>query len=316
MNKLTKILAAFLVLLAACLAALAWWMGRQTAIDPPVVMTEPAPAHSVVIAAVPLEQGKRIDAKDLKVIDSPRPIPGSYQSINHVAGRIAAGNIGADTLLTEGNLVQGIALQLADGERAVALPVDEVIGVGHKLDPGDYVDVFVTLKQGNTIEKAHARLLASRLRVLAYGTDVIGAIDKTGSEVIRKPQGQSAQQARTAVLAAPVEEVNSLLLAVQNGKLALALRHPGDTGIADNALFPASSLALVPRAGLSAQERQALEAPNNRAFAGIDMKSWSGGEPARATRTSAPRAATPAQARQPQRTLEVIKGTQREQVRF
>lgn len=309
MNKLTKILAVFLMLLAACLAALAWWLGRQPPTTTPLAAVEPAPFHTLVIANGAIQKGTRIEAKDLKVIDSPRPIPGSYHSIAHVTGRIASSDIPADTLLTEGNLLQGVALQLADGERAIALPVDEVVGVGHKLDPGDYVDVFVILKQGNPTDKGHARLLASRLRVLAYGSEVIGTIDSPGTP-LSKPQGQAAQ-IRTAVLATPVEDVNSLLLASQNGKLALALRHPSDSGIASSDLFPSASLALLPRSGLSSQEKQILMTADNRAFAGIEISSWAGENQKRA---APPRTTTASST--PLRTLEVIKGAQREQVRY
>lgn len=314
MNKLTRILAAFLILLAMLLAGTAWWMGSRQAEPTPVAAVEPAPFHTLVITAVPIEKGKRIDSKDLKTVDSPRPVPGAYHAIAHVAGRIAASDIPADKLLTEGNLVQGIALQLADGERALALPVDEVIGVGHKLDPGDFVDVFVTLKAGTPVEKGHARLIASRLRVLAYGAEVIGTIDATDATTLRKPQGSSSAQPRTAVLATPVEEVNSLLLAAQNGKLSLALRHPGDAGIANNALFPESGMALLPRSGLSAEEKQHLLAPDNRAFAGLETTSWAGEKSKRTMATKPANSVAPSN--NSPRTLEVIKGAQREQVRF
>lgn len=310
MNKLTKILASFLILLAVCLAAFAWWLGNQKPTTTPIVAVEPAPFHTVVIAAGAITKGTRIEANDLKVIDSPRPIPGSYHSVAHVTGRIAASDIPADTLLTEGNLLQGVALQLADGERAIALPVDELVGVGNKLDPGDYVDVFVILKQGTPAEKGHARLIASRLRVLAYGAEVIGTIDTSRGPTLPKPQGQPAQ-VRTAVLATPIEDINSLLLASQNGKLSLALRHPGDAGIASHHLFPSPDLALAPRTGLSDEEKQSLKTPDNRAFAGIETSSWAGDKQKRA----APARATTASGTS-QRAIEVIKGAQREQVRF
>lgn len=317
MNKLTRALAIALITLAVLLVGIAWWMGSRSPEPSPVAAVEPAPFHTLVITAVPLEKGKRIEEKDLKTIDSPRPIPGSYHAISHVAGRIAASNVPADTLLTEGNLVQGIALQLSDGERALALPVDEVIGVGHKLDPGDFVDVFVTLKSSTSIEKGHARLIASRLRVLAYGTEVIGTVDANSNTALRRPQTSSPAQIRTAVLATPVEEVNSLLLAVQNGKLTLALRHPGDTGIANNSLFPEAGIALLPRSGLSAEERQHLLAPDNRAFAGVEATSWAGDKQ---KKIAAPRPAAtsnaPSAYNNSPRTLEVIKGAQREQVRY
>ncbi len=37
--------------------------------------------------------------------------------------------------------------QVAEGERAVAINIDEAIAVGYRIKPGDFVDVFFFLKQ-------------------------------------------------------------------------------------------------------------------------------------------------------------------------
>lgn len=311
MNRLTKIIAAILMVLAVVLAALAWWMGRR----PPVPLQPNIPAaeaasYLTVAAARKLEKGREITMDDVKLISSTTQMPGAYQDVAGIIGRVPMIDMETDTLITENNLAHGLALKLSEGERAVAIPVDETVGVGNKIEAGDYVDVFFTLKQGNDIEKGQSRLLASRVRILAYGAAVIGEAPAKSSLPVQPSQ---QTQARTAVVAASVEQVNPLLLAAQNGKLTLALRHPGDAGKADIDLFPQPANVLQPRAGLSATQKDELQNADNRAFSGVDLSSWASGK---GQRTNTATARNPPAANPPSGSLEVIKGTQRERVSF
>jgi pilus assembly protein CpaB len=192
----------------------------------------------------------------------------------------------------------------------VAIPVDEVVGVGNRIEAGDYVDIFFTLKKGNDVEIGQSRLLASRRRVLAYGSSTLGEAQPSGNPVANSQTAQPSQ-ARTAVLATPIDQVNQLLLAAQNGKLALVLRHPGDAGVADIALFPEPKNVLKEKAGLSPEEKVALKTGDNQAYSGVDLSSWAGGgSPTR------PSIATGKTVSRSSNTLEVIKGSQRENVSF
>lgn len=307
MNRLTKIIAIALIALALLLAAAAWWMGSRPASAPrSIAPAADTPSYLVVAAARKLTEGQQITMEDVKLISSPMQIAGAYQDVASVIGRIPTVDIEPDIPIVESSLVHGLALKLSDGERAVAIPVDETMAVGHKIEAGDYVDVFFTMKPGSNVERGQARLLASRMRVLAYGASIVGEAPSGSLPAKSTP-------ARTAVLAASLDQVNPLLLAMQNGKLTLALRHPGDAGMADAALFPQPDTVLPPRAGLSAPQKEALQSADNRAFAGDDLSSWANGKS---------HAGKPSVARQPFRTpspsgtLEVIKGSQREKVNF
>lgn len=332
MSKLTKIMAAVLILLAAGMAILAWWMGRQPAVVPANASAAKTITHANVVAAKKLEMGKPISASDLKLLDLPTAVGGAYQDIDSVVGKIPAVDIPAGTLIMASSLVRGLALQLAAGERAVAVPVDEVVGIGNRIEAGDYVDVFFTLKQSQgrgtddaEIEKSQARLLASRRRVLAYGASAVSEV-KSGGDVL--PGNTPQTQARTAVLATPVDQVNLLLLAIQNGKLSLALRNPDDDGMADGDLFAAPAKVLGARPELSSEQKDELKTADNQAFAGIDLSSWSGGSvktdaispPARSGSAAhagkASRSASGREEKRTARTLEVIQGSKRTNVDF
>jgi pilus assembly protein CpaB len=312
MNKLTKIIAVILVLLAVCLAALAWWMGHQAPVPASGMDVAAAPVkatYPVVVAAKNLDKGKAITADGVKLVNLPMTTNGTYADAAEVIGKVPTSDIVAEKMITEDQLVRGLALKLADGERAVAIPVDEVVGVGNRIAAGDYVDVFFTLKKGNDIETSQSRLLASRQRVLTYGATTLGEAAPSSHPVSNNQNSQPAQ-ARTAVLATPVDQVNQLLLAAQNGKLTLVLRHPGDAGVADIALFPEPKNVLKEKSGLSSEDKVALKTGDNQAYSGVDLSSWASGKTSAANKTVS-RSSTRAS-----NTLEVIKGTQRENVSF
>src|SRR3546814_9757896 len=60
------------------------------------------------------------------------------------------------------SLAQGLAQQLHAGERAVAVPVDEIIGAGNRVAPGDLVYIFFALEKDNEVKGSQVRLQIGR----------------------------------------------------------------------------------------------------------------------------------------------------------
>jgi len=323
MHKLARIAALLLVVVAVVLALVALNLGKRdgareatTAAAAPAARapssgdTRPA----VVAAAVALPAGQPIAAGALRLVRLAQAPAGSFASVDVVAGSLPRVDIPAGTAITPELLAHGVAVRLRPGERALAVAVDELAGAGNRIAPGDYVDVFLSLKAAppgsprGTATDDQARLLLSRLRVLAYGGQDLPAAATSAAPAA---DGKSVALARTdnppphtAVLAVPVAEVGKLLLGAQNGRLALALRHPADPGRPDDALFPAPRAALAPLAGLDPAQRARLALPENRAFAGIDGAGLAGAagvpQPAARPRKGAGTAG-----------LEIIRGTAR-----
>ncbi|WP_211460665.1 Flp pilus assembly protein CpaB [Collimonas silvisoli] len=337
MNNLTKIVAAILVAAALSLAFVAWWLGSRpppTITVAPVAIAKSSRQYEVVVAARALAAGKAIATDDISLVTLPINPAGAYSQASSVVGKIPLIEIGTGTPITESGLASGLAVKLADGERAVAIPVDEIIGAGNHVQAGDYVDVFFTLKQGPDVERTQSRLLMSRLQVLSYGAAVIGAAAAGGNMGAipnqqtpqASQQAQSSQQAqqaaRTAVLATPVADVNRLLLATQNGKLTLALRNPSDATTPDPALFAPPAAVLVGKKDLTRDQQQALKRADNQAFAGMEMNGLAGdsntapGRKPVANNLAAQPAAGQARGANTSGTVEVIRGTQRESVVF
>jgi len=326
MQKATRIAALLLVALAVILAIVAFALSRRalkpapatpqissTVAAPGTMPEATAKGPAMVVAAQALPAGQPIDVAALRVATPAKPVPGSFRTLEEVDGAIPLIDIPADAPLTANVLSHGLAMQLQPGERALAVPVDELAGAGNRIVPGDYVDVFLSLKASarNLSEKpapAQTRLLLSRVRVLAYGAkDLPAAPRADAGENTDKPAPGNPPAPHSAVLAVPLELASQLLLASQNGNLSLALRRPDDGGLPDRALFPQPSHALAPLATLDATRKQQLASPDNRAFAGIDGEGLTGQSSERPTspaRTSRP-AYTPS--------LEIIRGSSRNQ---
>lgn len=329
MNTATKLFAILLFLLAVILGVFAFLLARQPAPAPaPVPLVaqggaEAAPAApaiptvSVVVAARALPAGQRIVAEDVRLAEWGALPGGGFGDAAAVVGQVTRFDVQPDEAITQTELASGLALRLQAGERAVAIAVDPVLGVADQVQPGDWVDVFFTLPRvGTDAQRNQARLLLSRVRVLAYGDVSVDGTTAPESRAGGQAAARERRAASTAVLAVPVADVNDLLLARGNGALQLALRSPLDDVTPTLALFPESTPVLAGRAGLSAEQRGLLTQPENRAYAGLDLPALAGPVP---PEPAAPRPAV----QTPRRTgtgaggtIEIIRGTSTQQEAF
>lgn len=288
MINLTKIIAAILVLLALALGGYAWMLSRQ---PPPPVAVAPSAATAktaqaqtfpVVVAAKPLPAGQAIPADALRIERLTINPVGAFQETGPLAGRVPVIDLSEGSPLLQGQLVSGLALRVSEGERAIAIKADEIMGVGNKVQPGDFVDVFLMLKSdGKDIDRSQARLLLSRKRVLAYGSASVDGLpskmDKNGGA---QQQAQRAEAARTAVLAVPVDDINRLTLAENSGRLLLALRNPTDMSEPDPKLFAELPTALQPPPPKAGEPRRPPLEGLDRAQAGVTTADFvTGGKP-------------------------------------
>jgi len=173
----------------------------------------------VVVAIAPIEQGKPVTAQSLS-LEAVSLIPdGSFKKVDDVVGRkvyqpVAKG----EPLLSRHFRPPGpVASRIKPGERAIAVKVDGVIGLGGFIQPDDRVDVLLYLaRDSREINDTQARVLLENIRVLAYGANLE-----------RREQDEkedNTNNARTAVLAVPESDVDRLMLGASKGSLRLALR--------------------------------------------------------------------------------------------
>lgn len=179
---------------------------------------------SVVVAAAPLRFGEKITADKLKEIPWPKDAvpPGAFGKIVEVTGSgdrkaIKAMEPGEPVLavkLTGANGRAGLAGIIAEGMRAVTIPVDMVNGVGGFVMPGDRVDIVLTRRDREEGDQT-AKILMENVKVLS--------IDQQADSRADQPV-----VAKSVTLETDAEGAQKLALATSLGRLSLLLRGAGD----------------------------------------------------------------------------------------
>ena len=182
------------------------------------VVTQP-----VVVAAQDVPQGARFERVALKVVEWPaNTAPDStYGSIDSVVGRVSKIPVFKGEALVPGRLAPagtapGLEVKIAPGKRAMAVKINDVVGLAGMIHPDSRVDVLVTLKDDNKVDKQRAKLFMGNMRVLSVGT-----------EVERTDDGKPIN-ATTAALEVSPDEAERLAVAVNQGTIQLVLRGYGD----------------------------------------------------------------------------------------
>ncbi|MBT2375129.1 Flp pilus assembly protein CpaB [Pseudomonas fluorescens] len=242
---------------------------QTVTVEKTVAAVEDQTRQPVVVLAHDVPPFVALTAADLAV-EKLRTVPaGSLTNVDQAIGRIPWRTLAAGTWLTEGSFTPGgpLARMIRPDERALAVSVDEVIGAGGQLSPGDYVDVLLALRQepGNTEQSA--QIIVPALRLLSVG-DQLGlandgkpASPPPATPEERAQQAQRRAAARTVVLAVPEQLLSRLMLATQAGTLRLAVRSadeqllshywagesdsPGKLQSANRDLYQFTQLALV-----------------------------------------------------------------------
>lgn len=234
-STLMKVLAVILAIGAVATA----WMGYRMSTPAPVPPQVVAPPQTFpqVVAAHHLPAGHVLNADDVRVAEMDRRDPQGFEHVNDVVGKVTVAALDEGGRVTREHLpVPGVLSHtLLPGERGVAVKINEVIGVGGFVVPGDRVDVLLYLRADReTAEASSAQVILHDVRVLAYGDDLgveaPGFADtltdggkNTGSPR-KAPDSQKGKSSKSAILAIPAEETSRLLLAESAGTLRLALR--------------------------------------------------------------------------------------------
>ncbi len=260
MNSRVMILLAILLILGASIAGYLGYKTTTEAKQAAIAAEQKAIAAQKVaeigvpgkVAVVVIKQAvpayKVLTADDLAIDYLKVAPPRTYRTIEEVIGQPVQVELAAGALLELGNLQPGseVARLLRPGERAVAIPVDEVIGGGGFVQPGDMVDILLFLR-GENGAKDSAQVVMQSLRVLGFGADIINPAG--GIETPEQKAGRKSERARarSAVLAVAEKDVTRIMLASSLGTLRMATR-------------PAAEAQLLAAAG--AQPNAASAVPN------------------------------------------------------
>ena len=197
------------------------WLKIKT--TPTEVVKMEAEAVPVVVATVDLPWGTKLQKEMLKTVPYLKEsLPDGYQSNpDLLAGRVVISPFKASEAVLESRLapenvtVGGVSAVIKPGMRAVAVKGDKVIGISGFIQPGNRVDVLVTLKDPNTKNET-TKMVLSNVLVLATGTEIQEKNDGKPSPV------------DVYTLEVDPEQSEKLSLAAAEGKLQFALRNSMD----------------------------------------------------------------------------------------
>jgi pilus assembly protein CpaB len=184
--------------------------------------------QDVVIAAKDIPAGSTIAEAMLKdgtvrAIKWPKAsVPaGAFGSPAEVIGKVNRVKIMANEPILESRLSgegAGLTVRLEPGKRAMAVRVDEIIGVSGFIVPDDRVDVIVTTTPPGVNDNKDARLS----KIVLQNKRVLSVAQST------EQKDGKPQVARSITLEVSPEEAEKLSLAYQEGPIVLALRGVGD----------------------------------------------------------------------------------------
>lgn len=219
--RATAVLALSLVVgLGATMMAAAW-----------VQQKGDAAINQVAVAAVDIELGSRLNSQMVKLVSWPSGnVPaGSFASVDELTDRVVKtsvlrGEAVLDAKLAPVGTKGGLSAVIKEGNRAMTVRVNDVVGVAGFALPGNYVDVVVSTQQdgggAGGDGKQISKIVLDRILVLAVAQEANR--DET------KPKVVSA-----VTLEVTPAQAEKLDLARSVGTLSLVLRNQIDSALVD-----------------------------------------------------------------------------------
>jgi pilus assembly protein CpaB len=257
---------------------------------------------NVVVAAVDLPLAAKIKVEDLKVIEWPSDHvpPGAIGDPKDLVGRVLISRVLAMQPLLPGmmaakNAGSGLAALIPSNMRAIAVRVDDVVGVAGFIHADDRVDVLVTLRSNRAGGESTTKVFLQNIKVLAVGQEVDNG-DRTRLH---------ATPATVATLLVSPQDAERLVLAQTEGRIMLTLRSWTDSQPVDT--NGASPSELVGDSGPVAQNQPAGAAPARQPVVRRGRGRDKGGPPPPTLTAEAPPAKD---------TVEILRGDRFEQRNF
>ena len=197
------------------------WLQAKT--KPAEVVQVEAQAIQVVVAGADLNWGTKLTKEMLKTVPFLKEsLPVGYKSDPaSLVGRVVIVPLKEREPVLESRLapdnvtVGGVSAVIKAGMRAVAVKGDKVIGISGFIQPGNRVDILVTMKDPTTKDEI-TKMVLSNVLVLA-----------TGTEIEEKRDGKP-QPVDVYTLEVDPQQAERLALAAAEGKLQFALRNATD----------------------------------------------------------------------------------------
>lgn len=178
----------------------------------------------VVVAKTDLAKGSVLLAENVAVRSIPQEWAHSGAITPEQFGRAEgsilayAANAGESMIWSqlEGQRVPTFSARLTQGRRAVTVPVDEISSLSGMVEPGDLIDIVVSIKND---KKSFTFTLLQSVTVLATGTKA--------SQEDKDPEGRS-RTFSTITLDTSPDDAKRVIAAREVGRVTALLRAPSD----------------------------------------------------------------------------------------
>jgi len=176
----------------------------------------------VVVAKGKMQKGDVLSAASLAV----RGIPSDFAHSNALLpdqfdsfeGKVLAYGVKAGEMILwsmlEGKKAASFSARVEEGRRAITVPVDEINSISGLLEPGDLIDLMLTVSQK---DKKVTFPVIQTVRVMA-----------TGQRVVDDPKNGERRQYSTVTLDTTPEQAQTVIMAREAGKVTALLRNPND----------------------------------------------------------------------------------------
>lgn len=177
---------------------------------------------NVIVAKGDIAKGAKLSSENVAV----RPIPVEYahsvavlpDNFERIDGQALAYPVKSGEMILwammETQKVPTFSARVEAGRRAMTVPVDEINSISGLVEPGDIIDLMLTLDQKG--KKVTFPLLQS-VQVMA-----------TGQHVEDDPKSGERRQYSTVTLNTSPEQAQNVIVAREVGKLTALLRNPDD----------------------------------------------------------------------------------------
>jgi pilus assembly protein CpaB len=194
------------------------WIERQRG-PKEIVQVEKVEAAPIVVSAGNLSWGTKLKPEMIKMapyLKESLPV-GYFSSTADLKDRVLIAPLKLNEPITEAKLAPnsvktgGVSAVLKPGMRAIAVKGDKVIGISGFINPGNRVDVIVTVEEPKT-KKIKSKIFLENTAVLA-----------TGTQIEKNDKGEP-MPVDVYTLEVTPKQAEKVALAASEGRLQFALR--------------------------------------------------------------------------------------------
>jgi pilus assembly protein CpaB len=208
-----------LIFLSLMMAVGAAWVANTWVSHQIVSKADAAPnSQFVVTAAMSIPFATKVEGRHLKLMEVPEGVlpEGAFTDLEQVEGKVSTTSISRGEILVAERFAahtrgSTLAALVAENMRAVTVRVDDVIGVGGFLLPGNTVDVLAARQDRN--RRAITETILTNIKVLAV--DQTAATEENTPVIVR-----------AVTLEMTPKQAEKLVKARTEGSIQLTLRNP------------------------------------------------------------------------------------------